>query len=54
MSRMIFVNLPVRDLAASTAFYESAGWEPDGTARILEADGGSVREMRWHVALEAT
>ncbi len=38
---------------ASTAFYESAGWEPDGTARILEADGGSVRERRWHVALEA-
>ena len=37
---------------ASTAFYESAGWEPDGTARILEADGGSVRESRWHVALE--
>jgi L-amino acid N-acyltransferase YncA len=38
---------------ASTAFYESAGWESDGTARILEADGGSVRETRWHVALEA-
>jgi GNAT superfamily N-acetyltransferase len=37
---------------ASTAFYESAGWEPDGTTRILEADGGSVRETRWHVALE--
>ena len=37
---------------ASTAFYESAGWEPDGTARILEADGGAVRETRWHVALE--
>jgi GNAT superfamily N-acetyltransferase len=37
---------------ASTAFYQSAGWEPDGTARILEADGGSVRETRWHVALE--
>ncbi|HEY7100393.1 MAG TPA: GNAT family N-acetyltransferase [Mycobacteriales bacterium] len=39
---------------ASTAFYESAGWEPDGTARILEADGGSVRETRWHVALEGS
>jgi GNAT superfamily N-acetyltransferase len=38
---------------ASTAFYESAGWEPDGRARILEADGGAVRETRWHVALEA-
>ncbi len=39
---------------ATTRFYESAGWEPDGTARILEADGGSVRETRWHVALEGT
>jgi len=37
---------------ASTAFYESAGWEPDGAARILETDGGSARETRWHVALE--
>jgi GNAT superfamily N-acetyltransferase len=37
---------------ASTAFYESAGWEPDGKARLLEADGGSVREARWHAALE--
>ncbi|TIW63620.1 MAG: lactoylglutathione lyase, partial [Mesorhizobium sp.] len=25
MSRMIFVNLPVRDLAASTAFYVALG-----------------------------
>ena len=25
MSKMIFVNLPVRDLAASTAFYEAVG-----------------------------
>jgi len=38
---------------ASAAFYRSAGWELDGRARILEADGGSVRETRWHVALEA-
>jgi RimJ/RimL family protein N-acetyltransferase len=37
---------------ASAAFYESAGWEPDGRARLLEADGGTVRETRWHVALE--
>jgi len=37
---------------ASTAFYESAGWEPDGAARILETDSGSARETRWHVALE--
>lgn len=38
---------------ASGAFYESAGWDRDGRARILEADGGSVRETRWHVALDA-
>jgi GNAT superfamily N-acetyltransferase len=37
---------------ASAAFYESAGWERDGTAHLLEADGGTVRENRWHVALE--
>jgi predicted lactoylglutathione lyase len=27
MSKMIFVNLPVRDLAASTAFYVALGGE---------------------------
>ena len=37
---------------ASARFYESASWERDGTVRILEADGGAVREVRWHVALE--
>jgi GNAT superfamily N-acetyltransferase len=37
---------------ASAAFYQSAGWERDGMTRILEADGGTVRENRWHVALE--
>ncbi len=36
---------------ASAAFYESANWERDGTARTLEADGGTVREVRWHVQL---
>lgn len=36
---------------ASGAFYESAGWERDGTVRTLEADGGSVRENRWHTTL---
>ena len=39
---------------ASAAFYESAGWERDGLARMLEADlpdGGTVRETRWHVSL---
>ena len=37
---------------ASAAFYSSAGWERDGLARTLEADGGTVREARWHVSLE--
>ncbi|HAV67961.1 MAG TPA: lactoylglutathione lyase, partial [Alcanivorax sp.] len=27
MSRMIFVNLPVADLAASMAFYQTLGFE---------------------------
>ena len=36
---------------ASAAFYESAGWERDGMVRTLEADGGTVRETRWHVSL---
>lgn len=38
---------------ASAAFYESANWERDGTTRVLEADGGTVREVRWHVAVDA-
>ncbi|HEX6755034.1 MAG TPA: GNAT family N-acetyltransferase [Mycobacteriales bacterium] len=37
---------------ASGGFYASAGWERDGTVRTLEADGGTVRETRWHVSLE--
>jgi GNAT superfamily N-acetyltransferase len=37
---------------ASLAFYESAGWERDGLVRTLEAEGGTVRETRWHVSLE--
>ena len=37
---------------ATGAFYESANWERDGAVRTLEADGGSVREVRWHVTLE--
>lgn len=40
MSRMIFVNLPVRDLARATAFYQSIGAEKneqicDGTASCM-------------------
>lgn len=36
---------------ASAGFYTSAGWERDGTVRTLEADGGTVREARWHTSL---
>ena len=36
---------------ASAAFYEAAGWERDGLVRTLEADGGTVREERWHAGL---
>lgn len=36
---------------ATTAFYASANWERDGGTRILEADGGTVREGRWHVEI---
>ena len=36
---------------ASAAFYEAAGWEADGLVRTLEADGGTVREERWHAGL---
>jgi L-amino acid N-acyltransferase YncA len=39
---------------ASTAFYASAGWERDGLVRTLEADGGTVRENRWHTSLESS
>ena len=39
---------------ASSRFYESAGWERDGLVRTLEADGGTVRENRWHAALESS
>ena len=38
---------------ASSGFYLSAGWERDGLVRTLEAEGGTVRENRWHAALES-
>jgi GNAT superfamily N-acetyltransferase len=37
--------VPVAD-SASLAFYRRAGWEPDGTARTLDAGGRPVRELR--------
>lgn len=42
--------VPEQD-AASIGLYESAGWEPDGTARTLDADGHQVREIRLHTVL---
>jgi len=49
-TRVVVVWVPERD-TASAGFYGSAGWERDGTVRTLEADGGTVREARWHVSL---
>ncbi|HEV2088023.1 MAG TPA: GNAT family N-acetyltransferase [Cryptosporangiaceae bacterium] len=31
---------------ASGSFFGSAGWEPDGTARVLDMDGTAVHETR--------
>lgn len=37
--------------AASTRFFTSAGWAPDGYARTLEDAGRTVRESRLHASL---
>jgi GNAT superfamily N-acetyltransferase len=39
--------------AASLGFYRRAGWEPDGTVRILDADGRQLRELRMTAPLLA-
>jgi len=36
---------------ASQAFFASAGWEPDGAGRALDAGGRVVNEVRLHAAL---
>lgn len=36
---------------ASVAFYESAGWSPDGWTRTLDAANTPVREIRLHTSL---
>jgi GNAT superfamily N-acetyltransferase len=36
---------------ASTGFYESAGWAPDGWARTLDTGDAPLREVRWHALL---
>jgi GNAT superfamily N-acetyltransferase len=41
----------LEDDRASTGFYESAGWAPDGWARTLDTGGAPLREVRWHALL---
>lgn len=36
---------------ASRSFYRSAGWAPDGAARLLDMNGQMVSEIRLHAAL---
>jgi len=43
--------LPEQD-AVSAAFFESAGWAPEGWARTLDTGGTPLREVRWHSLLE--
>lgn len=43
--------LPEAD-TVSAAFFESAGWEPDGWARTLDTGGAPLRELRWHALLD--
>ncbi|HEX5495269.1 MAG TPA: GNAT family N-acetyltransferase [Mycobacteriales bacterium] len=38
--------------AASISLYGSAGWEPDGYVRALDADGHQFREIRLHTRLD--
>lgn len=37
---------------ASRSFYISAGWAPDGAARLLDMNGQTVSETRLHASLE--
>jgi GNAT superfamily N-acetyltransferase len=41
----------LEDDRASAAFYESAGWAPDGWARTLDTGDQPLREVRWHALL---
>jgi GNAT superfamily N-acetyltransferase len=49
-SARLQVWLPEAD-RVSAAFYESAGWAPDGWARTLDTGSGTLREVRWHALL---
>ena len=48
MSQMIFVNLPVTDLAKSTAFYEALGGKKNrqfSDAAAVKADPNPIQEL---------
>ena len=47
MSKMIFVSLPVTDLAASTAFYKALGFEPNP-----QFSGDTTACMVWSEAIQ--
>lgn len=40
--------------AASRKFYSGAGWEPDGTVRVLDTGEGELREVRVTGSLDLT
>ncbi|OLT14605.1 GNAT family N-acetyltransferase [Pseudonocardia sp. CNS-139] len=40
--------------AATRKFYSGAGWEPDGTVRVLDTGEGELREVRVTGALDLT
>ena len=46
MPRMIFVNLPVSDIARSTAFYQALGFE-----RNAKLSNGQAASMMWSAAI---
>lgn len=46
MSRLIFVNLPVTDVARATAFYEAVGFE-----KIAAFSNEQASAMRWSDAI---
>lgn len=51
MSRMIFVNLPVTDLAATEAFYTAIGFTKNATFSDDTALGLELSESIWVMAL---
>ena len=51
MSRMIFVNLPVTDLAATEAFYTSIGFTRNDTFSDATATGLELTDTIWVMAL---